>query len=94
MPGSVATGFGKNAATGFGKNAATGFGKNIATGANSVTEKLAGGVIGAGTENAAPGSDWKIWPEDVAEVVRLLVRMPARTMISQVEIRPALPKRS
>lgn len=35
------------------------------------------------------GSDWKIWPEDVAEVVRMLLTMPARTLVSRVEIRPA-----
>ena len=37
---------------------------------------------------AAP---WKIQPEDVAEVVTVLLRMPARTLISRVEIRPSKP---
>ena len=36
--------------------------------------------------------DWKIWPEDVAEVVRMLLKMPARTLVSRVEIRPSRPK--
>ena len=40
------------------------------------------------------GSDWKIWPEDVAEVVRVMLEMPARTLISRVEVRPTQPKRS
>ena len=40
------------------------------------------------------GEDWKVHPEDVAQVVRLLLQMPERTMVSQVEIRPAKPKRS
>ena len=40
------------------------------------------------------GEDWKVHPEDVAEVVRMLLHMPARTMVSQVEIRPAKPKRT
>jgi 3-oxoacyl-[acyl-carrier protein] reductase len=35
------------------------------------------------------GSDWKIWPEDIAEVVRMLLNMPARTLISRVEVRPS-----
>lgn len=38
-------------------------------------------------------SDWKIAPEDIAEAVMLLLRMPARTLISAVEIRPAKPKK-
>jgi len=40
------------------------------------------------------GSDWKIWPEDVAQIVRLLLEMPDRTLISGVEVRPSRPKRS
>jgi len=40
------------------------------------------------------GSDWKIWPEDVAQIVRVLLQMPERTLISRVEIRPSRPKRS
>lgn len=39
------------------------------------------------------GSDWKIWPEDVAGIVRMLLTMPPRTLISRVEVRPAKPKR-
>jgi 3-oxoacyl-[acyl-carrier protein] reductase len=34
---------------------------------------------------------WKIAPEDVAEVVALLLRMPTRTMVSRVEMRPSKP---
>lgn len=37
------------------------------------------------------GSDWKIAPEDIAEVVVSLLRMPRRTTISRVEIRPSCP---
>ena len=36
----------------------------------------------------AQGSEWKVWPEDVAEVVRMLLKMPARTLVSRVEVRP------
>lgn len=39
------------------------------------------------------GADWKIAPEDVAEVVVTLLRMPSRTTVSAVEMRPSKPKR-
>jgi 3-oxoacyl-[acyl-carrier protein] reductase len=39
------------------------------------------------------GADWKIWPEDIAEIVRTLLQTPKRTLISRVEVRPARPKR-
>jgi NADP-dependent 3-hydroxy acid dehydrogenase YdfG len=32
-----------------------------------------------------------IAPEDVAEAVSMVLRMPARTMVSRVEIRPSRP---
>jgi NAD(P)-dependent dehydrogenase (short-subunit alcohol dehydrogenase family) len=38
------------------------------------------------------GANWKIWPEDVAGIVRHLLTMPARTLVSRVEVRPARPK--
>lgn len=38
-------------------------------------------------------SDWKIAPEDVAEIVVDILRMPGRTLISRVEVRPAKPPR-
>jgi len=39
-------------------------------------------------------TSWMIAPEDVAETVSLVLRMPARTMISKVEMRPAKPRKS
>jgi NAD(P)-dependent dehydrogenase (short-subunit alcohol dehydrogenase family) len=39
------------------------------------------------------GASWKIAPEDVAEITMLLLRMPARTLVSRVEVRPARPKK-
>lgn len=36
---------------------------------------------------------WMIAPEDVAEAVSLVLRMPERTMISRVEIRPSKPQK-
>jgi 3-oxoacyl-[acyl-carrier protein] reductase len=38
-------------------------------------------------------SDWKIAPEDVAEVAAMLLRMPERTLVSRVEMRPSRPPR-
>ncbi len=38
-------------------------------------------------------SDWKIAPEDIAEVVLGILRMPGRTLISRVEVRPSRPQK-
>jgi 3-oxoacyl-[acyl-carrier protein] reductase len=45
----------------------------------------------SGTQGVAA---WKIQPEDVAEVVRTVLEMPERTMVSRVEIRPSKPGKS
>jgi NAD(P)-dependent dehydrogenase (short-subunit alcohol dehydrogenase family) len=45
----------------------------------------------SGDETA--GADWKIAPEDVAEVVLDLVRSPSRTLASRVEMRPSKPRK-
>jgi len=50
--------------------------------------------FGSGAAAGNTGDDWKVHPEDVAAVVRTLLQMPERTIVSQVEIRPAKPKRS
>ncbi|MEK7409536.1 MAG: SDR family oxidoreductase [Acidobacteriota bacterium] len=42
---------------------------------------------------AGAAADWKIAAEDIAEVVLAVLRMPARTLISRVEIRPSKPRR-
>jgi 3-oxoacyl-[acyl-carrier protein] reductase len=39
------------------------------------------------------GEDWKIAPEDIAEIVISLLRMPERTTVSSVEVRPSKPKK-
>jgi 3-oxoacyl-[acyl-carrier protein] reductase len=39
----------------------------------------------------AAGADWKIAAEDVAEVVIAILRMPERTLVSAVEMRPSRP---
>ena len=38
-------------------------------------------------------SSWKIAPEDVAEIVAMVLRMPERTTVSRVEVRPSRPKK-
>ncbi|MDE3198792.1 MAG: SDR family oxidoreductase [Acidobacteriota bacterium] len=52
----------------------------------SVATEFGGGL-------AADGAEWKIAPEDIADVVALLLKMPARTTVSAVEIRPSRPLR-
>jgi 3-oxoacyl-[acyl-carrier protein] reductase len=39
------------------------------------------------------GEDWKIHPQDIAEIVLSLLRMPERTLVSAVEVRPSRPKK-
>lgn len=39
------------------------------------------------------GGDWKIAPEDIAELVIALLRMPERTLVSRLEVRPSKPKK-
>ncbi|MDQ2712408.1 MAG: SDR family oxidoreductase [Acidobacteriota bacterium] len=44
-----------------------------------------------GEESAS--SDWKIAPEDIAEIVLGILRMPQRTLISRIEVRPSRPQK-
>jgi 3-oxoacyl-[acyl-carrier protein] reductase len=44
--------------------------------------------------NVGGKADWKIAPEDVAEVIASILALPDRTMVSHVEIRPTRPKKS
>lgn len=48
---------------------------------------------GPGAAKGAADSSWKVAPQDVAEVVSMVLRMPARTMVSQVEMRPSKPRK-
>ena len=41
--------------------------------------------------DSATHADWKIAPEDIADIVVMLLRMPARTLVSRVEVRPSRP---
>jgi NADP-dependent 3-hydroxy acid dehydrogenase YdfG len=36
-------------------------------------------------------ADWKIAPEDIAQIVLDVLRMPERTLISRIEVRPSRP---
>lgn len=38
-------------------------------------------------------ADWKIAPDDIAEIVLMLLRTPERTLVSQVEVRPSKPRK-
>jgi NAD(P)-dependent dehydrogenase (short-subunit alcohol dehydrogenase family) len=51
------------------------------------------GSVETGFGGSAEGADWKLAPEDVAEVVVDLIRHPARSLPSRVEIRPSRPKK-
>ena len=46
-----------------------------------------------GPSDRSGDTSWMIAPEDVAEAVALVLRMPVRTMISYLEMRPARPKK-
>jgi 3-oxoacyl-[acyl-carrier protein] reductase len=39
------------------------------------------------------GESWKIAPEDIAEIVLSLLRLPERTLVSRVEVRPSKPQK-
>jgi len=57
-----------------------------------VTHILPGSVdteFSGGTAKA----DWKIAPEDIGEIALMLLRMPERTLVSRVEVRPAKPRK-
>ena len=46
-----------------------------------------------GESPSGPSAEWKLSPEDVAEVVIDLIRHPARSLPSRVELRPSRPPR-
>jgi 3-oxoacyl-[acyl-carrier protein] reductase len=51
------------------------------------------GSVDTSFSGAANKSDWKIAPEDIGEIVLMMLRMPERTLVSQVEVRPARPRK-
>ena len=48
---------------------------------------------GFGGRGPAGEADWKIAPEDVADIVLGLITFPSRSLPSRVEVRPSRPKR-
>jgi len=51
------------------------------------------GSVDTRFNNQPGGGDWKSAPGDVAEAVLDLLRMPARSLVSRLEIRPSKPKK-
>src|SRR5881296_1704056 len=51
------------------------------------------GSVDTGFSAGSGGAEWKIAPQDVAEVVLSLLHMPVRTLVSRVEMRPSKPKK-
>ncbi|HUP02965.1 MAG TPA: SDR family oxidoreductase [Bryobacteraceae bacterium] len=46
-----------------------------------------------GPFDRAGDTSWMMAPEDVAEAVAMVLKMPARTMVSRLEMRPSRPKK-
>jgi len=49
------------------------------------------GSVDTEFSSGAARADWKIAPEDIGEIVLMLLRMPERTLVSRVEVRPSKP---
>ena len=49
------------------------------------------GTVNTEFSSGAARVDWKIAPEDIGEIVLMLLRMPERTLVSRVEVRPSRP---
>jgi 3-oxoacyl-[acyl-carrier protein] reductase len=59
-----------------------------------VTTVLPGSVAtGFNGREPGAGADWKLLPEDVAQAIADLLKHPARSLPSRVEIRPSRPKK-
>jgi NAD(P)-dependent dehydrogenase (short-subunit alcohol dehydrogenase family) len=52
------------------------------------------GSVDTGFTSRPEQADWKIAPADIAEIVLSLLRMPSRTLVSRVEVRPSKPKKN
>jgi 3-oxoacyl-[acyl-carrier protein] reductase len=59
-----------------------------------VSVVLPGSVATRFSPNQSGDDSWKLAPEDVAEVVMDLLRHPARSLPSRVEIRPSRPRKA
>jgi 3-oxoacyl-[acyl-carrier protein] reductase len=49
------------------------------------------GSVATEFSSSSGGEKWKIAPEDIADIVLMLLKTPARTLISRVEVRPSKP---
>jgi 3-oxoacyl-[acyl-carrier protein] reductase len=61
-----------------------------------VTTIMPGSVdteFSGGPSDRSGDTSWMIAPEDVAETVAMVLAMPARTLLSRVEMRPAKPRK-
>jgi len=54
---------------------------------------LPGSVRTGFSGSTGPGTEWKLAPEDVAQAVVDLLRHPARSLPSRVELRPSMPRK-
>ena len=57
------------------------------------SSKFSSSKLSGSKSGGSAGADWKIAPEDIGEIVLMLLRMPERTLVSQVEVRPAKPRK-
>ena len=58
-----------------------------------VTTICPGSVDTGFVPGAAPAA-WKIQPQDIADIVLSLLRLPSRTLVSYVEVRPSKPRKA
>lgn len=92
---------GKNAFAGGGAYNASKFGLNGFTEAMMLDHRydnvrvccVMPGSVATDFSSRSTAEDWKIAPEDIAEIVSHVLRMPERTLISKVEVRPSKPKK-
>lgn len=50
-------------------------------------------ATGFSSGDAAKGADWKIAPEEIADVVLNLIQHPSRSLPSRIELRPSKPRK-
>jgi len=48
---------------------------------------------GPASDKEGARADWKVAPEDIAEAVVMLLKMPRRTTVSRVDVKPSMPPR-
>lgn len=58
-----------------------------------VSEVMPGSTDTAFNGEQASGADWKVAPDDIADAVVMLLRMPRRTTVSRIDVKPTKPPR-